>query len=513
MGSWRRSLQLRVVATTLLISGTVVLLLGFVLLDQVTRGLLHAKEQAALAEANSGLAYAQNQLSTTEGTGVPSTSQVLDDLTFSLASRGSRAGLYDVVILSASSSSSGRASGDVDLDSIPPRLSKAVRGGEQAYQYTSLRRTLRHEPGLAVGAPLITNTGAYELYYLFPLTPEAATLALVQRTLAFAGAVLVVLLAGIAGLVTRQVVTPVRMAGRIAERLAAGRLEERMAVRGEDDLATLAKTFNRMADVLQRQIGQLEELSRLQRRFVSDVSHELRTPLTTVRMATDVLHAARADFSPEVARSAELLQTELDRFEQLLGDLLEISRYDAKAAVLEPEPVDLSVVVRRVADAVAALAARRGSDLVLRLPTDPVVADVDPRRVERILRNLLVNAVEHGEGLPVEVLLAGDDEAVAIAVRDHGVGLRPGESALVFNRFWRADPSRARQTGGTGLGLAIALEDARLHGGWLQAWGEIGRGSQFRLTLTRRAGGQLSSSPLPLEPADAPLLTGGRVHG
>ena len=510
LGAWRGSLQLRVVASTLLISAAVVLLLGFVLLDQVSRGLLHAKEQAALAEANSGLAYAENQLSSTDRSGVSSTSQVLDDLTFSLASRGSRAGLYDVVILSASSASSGRASGDVDLVSIPLRLSKAVRSGEQAYEYTSLRRTLRREPGLAVGAPLVTNTGVYELYYLFPLAPEAATLSLVQRTLALAGAVLVLLLAGITGLVTRQVVTPVRMAGRIAERLAGGRLEERMAVRGEDDLAKLATTFNRMADVLQRQIGQLEELSRVQRRFVSDVSHELRTPLTTVRMAADVLHTAREDFSPEVARSAELLQTELDRFEQLLGDLLEISRYDAKAAVLEPEPIDLGLVVRRVSDAVAALAARRGSELVLRLPTDPVIAEVDPRRVERVLRNLLVNAVEHGEGLPVEVLLAGDEDAVAIAVRDHGVGLRPGESALVFNRFWRADPSRARQTGGTGLGLAIALEDARLHGGWLQAWGEIGRGSQFRLTLARRAGARLAASPLPLEPADVLVVTAGR---
>src|SRR6185312_13277244 len=121
---------------------------------------------------------------------------------------------------------------------------------------------------------------------------------------------------------------------------------------------------------------------------------------------------------------------------------------------------------------------------------------------ERVLRNLLVNAVEHGEGRPVTVTLGVNETAVAVSVRDHGVGLRPGEAALVFNRFWRADPARARTTGGTGLGLAISLEDARLHEGWLQAWGEPGEGSLFRLTLPRRLGSPIQDSPLPLRPTD-----------
>ena len=125
-------------------------------------------------------------------------------------------------------------------------------------------------------------------------------------------------------------------------------------------------------------------------------------------------------------------------------------------------------------------------------------AEVDPRRVERIVRNLVANAVDHGEGRPVDITLAGDEHAVAVVVRDHGVGLRPGEAALVFNRFWRAEESRARRSGGSGLGLSISIEDARLHGGWLQAWGEPGRGSAFRLTLPRDVGGTLTASPLPL---------------
>ena len=258
-----------------------------------------------------------------------------------------------------------------------------------------------------------------------------------------------------------------------------------------------------MASNLQRQIRQLEELSRVQRRFVSDVSHELRTPLTTVRMAGDVLHDARAAFDPTTARAAELLQTELDRFEGLLVDLLEISRFDAGAAVLDSDDVNLVDVAHRVVDLTRALADQRDTRVVVRSPNHPCLAEADVRRVERIVRNLVTNAIDHAESRDIVIHVAGDDHAAAIAVRDYGVGLAPGESALVFNRFWRADPARARTSGGTGLGLSISLEDTHLHGGWLQAWGRPGDGAQFRLTLPRRAGGALRQSPLPLIPSDA----------
>jgi two-component system sensor histidine kinase MtrB len=347
-----------------------------------------------------------------------------------------------------------------------------------------------------------SSFSTYQFYYLFSLQQQQQTLSLVWRTLLLSGIALVVLLAGIAWLVTRQVVRPVRMAARIAERLADGRLQERMTPKGEDDLARLAASFNKMAESLQRQIRRLEELSRIQRRFVSDVSHELRTPLTTVRMAADVLYEARTDFEPASARSAELLQTQLDRFEILLGDLLEISRHDAGAASLEADAIDVRDLVRHVVEATEPLAARRGSTVTLHMPDGPCICEADSRRVERILRNLLVNAAEHGEGGPIDVHVVADDDVVAIAVRDHGIGLRPGESSLVFNRFWRADPARARTTGGTGLGLSIASEDARLHGGRLQAWGERGKGSQFLLTLPRRAGAVVMRSPIPVAPVD-----------
>jgi two-component system sensor histidine kinase MtrB len=313
--------------------------------------------------------------------------------------------------------------------------------------------------------------------------------------------ILVILLTFIAALVSRQVVTPVRAARRTAESIASGNLGDRMPVRGQDDLARLAASMNYMASELEKQITTLEELSAVQQRFVSDVSHELRTPLTTVRMAAEVLYEAREDFDPVSARSAELMQTELDRFEALLTDLLEISRFDAGVALLSTDVVDLNDVVSQVLDAHALLARNQGVSITVH-SSGEAKAEVDARRIERILRNLVVNAIEHSEGKPIEILVASDQLAVAVAVRDHGVGFEASQAKQVFHRFWRADPARARTVGGSGLGLAIAMEDANLHGGWLTAWGRPGLGAQFRLTLPRRRGMVLRTSPLPLVPRD-----------
>jgi len=270
---------------------------------------------------------------------------------------------------------------------------------------------------------------------------------------------------------------------------------------GTEDQASLATSMNHMAEQLARKISELEGLSLVQQRFVSDVSHELRTPLTTIRMAGEVLHANRSAFDPLTARSAELLAAEIDRFEELLTDLLEISRFDAGAAELSLDEVDLSAVVHEEVAAVARLAGEFGTELILDAP-QRCHAEVDTRRIRRIVRNLLTNAIEHGERRPISIHVRGNDDAVAIAVRDHGVGLSKTDAKLVFDRFWRADPARARRLGGTGLGLSIALEDARLHGGRLTAWGRPAEGAQFVLTLPRRAGDQVTESPWPKRPRD-----------
>jgi two-component system sensor histidine kinase MtrB len=511
---WRRSLRVRVVVATLVLSLVIVAILGAVLLNRITAGLLESKQTSALTEASAGFAEAETIVATSDAGPGPGAIQLVDEISESLVARAGTPRLYDVLLLvtpgtvdpSAAGIPPERGSNRVAESSVPPELRATVVATQgQAWTYSTIESTRgTSTPGIVVGAPLaVPGVADYELYYLFPLTQQQETLDLVTRTLALTGLALVVLLGGIAWLVTRQVVKPVRMAARIAEDFAAGRLEERMTVRGEDDFARLASAFNSMASSLKQQISQLEDLSRVQRRFVSDVSHELRTPLTTVRMAADMIHDARVGLDPAGARAAELLVGQLDRFEVLLTDLLEISRFDAGAAVLDVEQVDLRDAVAHVVQSTAPVAEANGTTVEVLQPSRPCVARVDPRRVERILRNLVVNAIEHGEGRPVQVRIAGDTLTVAVTVRDHGVGLRPGESALVFNRFWRADPARARTIGGTGLGLAIALEDARLHGGWLEAWGQPGDGSQFRLTLPVETGDEIASSPLPLRPDDA----------
>ena len=518
---WRRSIQARVVASTLLLSAVVVSIVGWILLTQTRDGLLDHRVSAVVAEANNETTEARSRLAAAPGTEIDATSQQRA-LVDPIIQRGGTRGFS--VVLTGPVGGDGNRIADGALftpglrtASVPASLEEQFDESvaSTAWTYTRIRTTsgtdgsVRTQPGIVVGSPvrLPADGETYVLYYLFPLDEEQETLALVTRALLTAAVLLLVLVAGMTWLVTRQVVTPIRLARRVAERLAAGHLQERVRVKGEDDLARLASSFNQMASNLQRQIRQLEELSRVQRRFVSDVSHELRTPLTTVRMASDVLHDARYGFEPATARAAELLQTELDRFETLLVDLLEISRFDAGAAVLEAEDVNLVDVAHRVVDMTRALARQRDVKVVVRAPAHPCLAEADVRRVERIVRNLVTNAIDHaktgGRGAGIVIHVAGDEHAAAIAVRDYGVGLAAGESAMVFNRFWRADPARARTSGGTGLGLSISLEDTHLHGGWLQAWGRPGEGAQFRLTLPRRAGVPLRQSPLPLVPADA----------
>jgi two-component system sensor histidine kinase MtrB len=286
----------------------------------------------------------------------------------------------------------------------------------------------------------------------------------------------------------------VRTAAQAAEKLRLGLLSVRVPVIGEDDLATLSLSFNSMAESLQAQIMQLEQLSSMQRRFVSDVSHELRTPLTTVRMAADVLYEARGNYEGEVARSAELLSNQLERFESLLNELLEISRFDAKVAELELSQVSLSIITNQVADSLSGLIQKQNSPLKISGEVPDVLADA--RRIERIIRNLLSNAIEYGAGNPIEITFGSNQFAVAMVVRDFGQGLKPEETKLIFNRFFRSDPARTRAGGGTGLGLSIALEDAKLHRGWIDATGVPDKGAMFRLTLPRETQQEVLQSPL-----------------
>jgi two-component system sensor histidine kinase MtrB len=506
-------LPLRVVLTVFVASVLVVVLGGFLLMQQATIGVIDGKKETAKNEARQAVNTAQQQLNAADLTGDVVVDKLLLDLATGFANRAGANEQFEVIIIAPARTFT---AGDVAATSIPAALRKQVEQSTDLWM-TATRIDYRDmrpsDPGLAAGATLnLPGTGRYQMYLVFPLTQEVATLGVLRYAVVTTGAILVILLTFIAALVSRQVVTPVRAARRAAESLASGNLRDRMKVRGQDDLARLATSMNYMASELEKQINTLEELSAVQQRFVSDVSHELRTPLTTVRMAAEVLHEAREDFDPVAARSAELLQKELDRFEALLTDLLEISRFDAGAAVLNLEEVDLRDLVRRVVDANVTLAETYSAEITVHASGE-AKAEVDPRRIERILRNLLVNAIEHSEGHPIDILIESDDAAVAIAVRDHGVGFEASQARQVFHRFWRGDAARARTVGGTGLGLAIAMEDANLHGGWLTAWGRPAMGAQFRLTLPRRAGVILETSPLPLVPRDLVGPGGTRLDG
>ena len=499
---WSRSLPFRVVVTTLMAALTMLAATGWFLMDQSSRGILDGKKQSSLAEASVVLDGMQRDLRNLN-LRTASINERLTQLARDAAYRGSVGNQYYVVVAGPVSDI---GSAGLDYSSVPESLRRAVLAADGVYStptaigFADARPVV---PGLAIGSALTAPGGTrYPVYFLFTNQPEAETLAVVQRATVVAGLVVLVSLVATVWLVALQVLRPIRAARLAAERLAAGHLDDRMAVVGTEDLASLALSMNRMAGELDRKITELEDLSTVQQQFVSDVSHELRTPLTTVRMAADVLYEQREEFAALAARSSELLSTELDHFEELLSDLLEISRFDAGAAELSLEDVDLSKLAAEELTAQSRLAEGYGTPLILDAP-QACVAEVDPRRIRRVLRNLITNAIEHGEGRAITLHVRADEGAVAVAVRDHGVGFSAAQAHQVFNRFWRADPARRRTVGGTGLGLSIAMEDARLHGGWLNAWGRPGQGAQFRLTVPRRAGESVLSSPWPVVPDDA----------
>ena len=510
---WRLSLQFRVVISTIVLCLIVMGLLQTFLYQRIADGLVEDRTRIAQEEAAKGTLAIQEALDKLDKLDADSVRQNTHELVRRQQS-DSAEGVRRVILMRALSNDVK----DILLPTLETGIDPAVitermrdelakDPGVQQVQIVTVPRGGEQVPAVVVGSILrVPEAGPYELYYLYPLDRQQQILAMVARTFLLGVVIFAVLIGLIAHVVTRLVVDPVREAAVVAERLANGRLNERLDIKGEDDLAKLATAFNGMADALQAHISRLEDLSALQQRFVSDVSHELRTPLTTIRMAAEVIHDERDTFPPLSARSTEILYGEVERFDELLADLLEISRIDAGAANLDRENADLRDVVDRVLAGAMGLARYKGSTITLVGAEEPVRAEMDPRRVERIVRNLITNALEHGEGRPIRIEFGANDTAIAVAVRDFGIGLRPGESDLVFTRFWRGDPARKRTIGGTGLGLAIALEDAKLHDGSLQAWGEPGVGSRFRLTLPRVAGRPIGYSPLPLaDPAPEAL--------
>lgn len=511
---WRSSLQLRTVIITVVLSSLAVGVIGAYMSYSVGNNLFDSRVKQALTSSERATRAAQNQFATAEGAVAPDLdSKMKDAYTAAGQASSTPAGTLIAILRSPGqtgpSTPSNAASPTLDIDAVvSPQLRALVEQVGDVrkldWQSSAIETDEGSEPAVVVGSILdVPNSGQYEMYLVYSLSDTQQTLAFIQQTLLLGGSALVILIGAVTWVVVRLVVGPVRMAAETSERLAAGQLEVRIPVSGSDEIATLGRSFNDMAASMQQQITKLATLSNVQQRFVSDVSHELRTPLTTIRLAGDVLYDQREAFTPTAARTTELLHTQVQRFELLLADLLEMSRYDAGAVDMDSEPTNLVRLAEVAIESVASLADSKGSELRLVAPGGYFEADVDARRIRRILLNLLGNAIDHGEGKPIVVFIDSDKEAVAIAVRDYGVGMTTTQVSRVFDRFWRADPSRQRTTGGTGLGLAISLEDAVLHSGWLEVWSEPGEGSCFRLTIPRERGDVLRSSPIDLPPTDA----------
>jgi len=505
----RNSLAFKVIISTVILSLGVVWITGSALNSRLSSGIREVNLNSAIVEARSTIFTADYRFLLAQGEKDSVVQKVVDDVISSATTITSNENTREVVF--ARSPGNTRAinyeiaSNLLDPATIPKSLSDRVRkSSDITWQYVTMRYLQgTTAPGLAIGQKVqIPNAGQYEMYIVFSLANEEKTLSLINTYLFIAGLILIILITLITWLVVRQVIKPVREAARIATEFTSGDFRQRMKVYSQDEISTLGRAFNEMAESLEQQIARLENLSRVQQRFVSDVSHELRTPLTTLRMASEVIAASRDDFDPTVARSTELLVAQLDRFERLLEDLLEVSRFDAEVAVLEAVDFDIVELVNRCADDLVLVAKERKTEIYVKSEEPVIIIKADIRRVERILRNLLANAIDHSEEVQIDVQIKASERDVAIGVRDYGIGLDENSLTRVFDRFWRADPSRARTRGGTGLGLSIALEDARLHNGELEAWGRPGRGAHFVVTLPRKTWESIDQRLISLQPED-----------
>jgi two-component system, OmpR family, sensor histidine kinase MtrB len=506
----RTSLSLRVLISTILLSSVVIWLSGSLLESRVSAGVKQVNLDAAINEARSTIVSARYRLILAKSGSSADIESVISEIVSSATTVGARASGRELVLLR------GRLVNPVEKDftttsnlvdpaSLPKEFRQQIRRtSELNWSYITIQYAgALKVPAIAVGDIVsVPRSGAYEMYLLFPLTNQDKTLSLISRSIFIVDIALVFLIGLITWLVTRQVIRPVREAARVAEQFTSGDLNQRMQVTRQDEIATLGNSFNEMAASIQQQIMRLENLSRVQQRFVSDVSHELRTPLTTLRMASEVIYSSRNNFDPQVSRSAELLVGNIERFERLLEDLLEVSRFDAEVAILEPTDFNLISLISRSIEDLELVAKENGTKISFTPDTSEILITADARRVERILRNLLNNAVDHADSKPIDVYLEYNENDIAVAVRDYGVGMDENSLLRVFDRFWRADPSRSRVRGGTGLGLSIALEDARLHNGELEVWARPGHGAHFVLTLPRVAGNNLESRLIRLEPKD-----------
>ncbi len=354
------------------------------------------------------------------------------------------------------------------LDRLPADLRDRVARGELAYAWADVAGV----PSLVVGGR--EPAGGPAFYFVRNVSDITAAVGQLRLALA-AGAVLLLVIALLAArIVARGVLAPVEAASRAAERIERGDLSARVPVTSRDEFGTWADRFNRMAAALADTIARLEVAQAQNRRFVADVAHELRTPLAALVAEASIVGEHLDDLPPESRRAGELLVADVRRLRSLVEELMELSRFDAAAERVALEPVDVMRLVQAVT--AARLATARFDP-----PAPSVVVDTDPRRLERILGNLLDNAREHAPDSPVEIELSVTPEQLTLGVLDRGPGVPEGDLDRIFDRFAKLDPSR--HGGSSGLGLAIAAEHAALLGGHLEASNRDVGGLRIALVL------------------------------
>lgn len=506
----RRSLQARTVALTVLLTLAVAIVFSVVSMVSVRASLLSQTTSQAKADFSNMVEQAQTNLDASDAATTVQIQQLANDLASELQADGS-SNLVGVYLWSRDSSSS-RAIIPVSTeptyeDAISEDMHSAVASdldGSVYYQPVSLPIASDVVNGATPGSVLGTVldyglAGDLEFFAVYSYALQQQSLTQIQFGQLIICVVLSVAVGVVMWLVIRGIVRPVEHVADAAATLASGDLHTRVEVNRRDELGVLQRSFNSMADSLNQKIDELEEASVSQKRFVSDVSHELRTPVTTMRMASDLLEMKKEEFDPASRRTVELLSGQINRFQEMLADLLEISRYDAGYAAVDLADADIRDPVNDAVEQVAGIAAAKQVSIRTILPNVQVLAKVDIRRVTRIIRNLLANAVDFAEGGPIEVRIAANRKAVVVSVRDFGAGMKPDTVSHIFDRFWRGDPSRSRITGGTGLGLSIAMTDALLHHGSIQVRSALGKGTWFLVALPSDPGrGAVADSDLPI---------------
>lgn len=436
----------------------------------------------------------QKHLNASNLTGTDQYQQLVSNLASELQSNGS-SNLVGVYLMERDAADSAER-GFVPVSTEPEYsnlVSSSMRNRMRAdtsgliyYQPVRIPRTSGGTPGAVLGSVISSNNmGSLEVFALYSYQSQQQALSQIQINMLMVCVALSVLIGMIIFLVMRSVITPVRRVALATEIMASGTFDARVAVDRADEIGVLQKSFNEMAESLENQIEELEKAGDMQRSFISDVSHELRTPVTTMRMAADMLSMHKDEYDATTKRTVELLDGQIRRFQEMLADLLEISRFDAGYAALDLVEADIREPIEQSVEAISAIAQTKHVPLDVHMPNVEVLVRIDTRRISRVVRNLLANAIDFAEGKPVEVRLAANQRMVVISVRDYGVGMTSEQCSRMFDRFWRADPSRARTTGGTGLGMSIVLADTKLHHGDVAVRSRLGEGTWFLVTLPR----------------------------